>query len=99
MVPFHIAFIQESHPHIPLFGIAQSPKTIALFLNLNLYAIALRQQLATEKTIAKVHEIGSEAWAWTIDDPVHTAELHAIGLDGIITNNLRRMLTVFPPHE
>lgn len=99
MVPALVAYIQEHHPSIPLFGIAQSPQTLALFLNLNLKAIALRQQLATAENIAKVHATGSEAWAWTIDDPVHAAELHAMGLDGVVTNNVRRMLTAFPTHE
>lgn len=99
IVPEILLYIHTHYPHIPLFGIPLSKEMIPFFLKAKPKAIALRQQLVNKQNIQSLHNHHMEAWAWTIDDPDHAAELHALGLDGVITNNVRRMLRRFPQNK
>lgn len=95
MIPELLAYIQERYPEIPLCGIVQSQKNLPLYLEMSLQTLALRQQLATPEILELLKERSIEAWVWTVDDPNHASELHKLGIDGVITNNIRRMLTHF----
>ena len=55
----------------------------------------LARKLAECWRIAKLHEAGLSAWAWTIDNPERKTLLDA-GLDGVITNAPAKMKALLP---
>jgi glycerophosphoryl diester phosphodiesterase len=44
--------------------------------------------------IARIHQLGKKAWAYTIDDSKRASQLFAAGLDGLITNKPAEMVKV-----
>lgn len=61
---------------------------------------ALYDPLATKKRIAELHERGCEVWAWTVNDKQRALKLMDRGIDGIITNMPKKMMSIHcAPHH
>lgn len=45
--------------------------------------------LISERLVQSVQGAGGQVYAWTVDDPARIAQLDALGLDGVITNDPR----------
>jgi len=50
--------------------------------------------LATDAHIERVHQIGCDAWAWTVNDADTMRQLVANGVDGITTDRVRLLAEV-----
>ncbi|MCB0866972.1 MAG: glycerophosphodiester phosphodiesterase [Solirubrobacterales bacterium] len=56
-------------------------------------AIWLFHRLASPEIVAVTRELGIELICWTVDEPVRIAELQRMGVDGIVSNDPRLLLT------
>jgi glycerophosphoryl diester phosphodiesterase len=48
---------------------------------------------ASQRAIDRLHGLGLRVDFWTIDDPAASRRLLAMGADGIMTDDIRRMAT------
>ncbi|ADI38264.1 putative glycerophosphoryl diester phosphodiesterase yhdW [Waddlia chondrophila 2032/99] len=58
---------------------------------------AFKHTLLNEEMILEFHQNGIEVWAWTIDDKDTAFQLAALGLDGLITNQPKKMTGICHP--
>ncbi len=72
-------------------GIVQSVPNLERFVEIAPDILALRLQLINPETIQRLHDLGIEVWGWTIDDVAQGHAFGEMGLDGVITNNVRGM--------
>lgn len=70
-------------------GIVQSYTHLEKFISLQPAILALCQQLLTSEIIDTLHQKGTEVWGWTVDDVSIAKNFETMGLDGVITNNVR----------
>lgn len=56
---------------------------------LGVWAVWIFRGLITERLIESAHEVGVQVIAWTVDDAAGVAELRALGVDGIVSNDPR----------
>lgn len=61
--------------------------------------IGWEQEPLLADDIRVIHARGLQAWAWTVDEPDRADELLSAGLDGLITNQARRMLPLVMAHR
>lgn len=85
---------------IDLSGALFLPKWIAARLPLRGQAAQIPVQqgpyrLATPDKIARLHALGLRVDFWTINDPKQAQELLAMGADGIMTDDPKRLSAVF----
>jgi glycerophosphoryl diester phosphodiesterase len=80
----------------PILGIALAmlrrrlPKQIAEQApKLDVDAVWVYHHLVTAGAVAAANEAGIELYAWTVDDPKRVAELAALGVHGIVSNDPR----------
>jgi glycerophosphoryl diester phosphodiesterase len=52
-------------------------------------ALMAHHRLVTESLVRAIDEAGGELFAWTVDDAARIAELEAMGVHGVITNDPR----------
>lgn len=76
-------------------GIVQTTSSLEPHVALRPDILALRNQLINKKLIEKLHDLGIEVWGWTIDDLETGKKFEKMGLDGIITNNVRGFKACF----
>jgi len=75
----------------PTVGIVQSAPLLEQFIRIHPDILALRLQLINPETIKRLHDLEIEVWGWTIDDVNQAKVFEEMGLDGVITNNVRGM--------
>ena len=56
---------------------------------LGVWASWVYHPLITPGLIASAHGVGLQVIAWTVDDRARAAELAALGVDGIVSNDPR----------
>jgi glycerophosphoryl diester phosphodiesterase family protein len=54
-------------------------------------AVAVDRRFVTPSLVAAVHAHGGRLLAWTVDDPTDARRLARLGVDGLITNDPRRV--------
>lgn len=64
---------------------------------LGAWAVWIYHPLITARLVDTAHEAGIQVVAWTVDDAVRIAELDALGVDGICTNDPRLLVTSSSP--
>jgi glycerophosphoryl diester phosphodiesterase len=64
------------------------------FKSLRAKYYALKEILATRELIDELHQYGAEVWSWTVDDKTRAIELVEIGIDGLITNQPKKMMNL-----
>ncbi|MCB1110093.1 MAG: hypothetical protein KDK64_03865 [Chlamydiia bacterium] len=92
MVPDVVAYLKEKG--FRTVGIVQSAPNLEAFIALSPDVLALRQQLVSEEVIQRLHALGIQVWAWTIDDVSQAKKFKLMGLDGVITNNVTGMISL-----
>ena len=63
------------------------------------HALMAHWRLITPRLVAAVRRNGGELYVWTVDDPDRIAQLVALGLDGVITNDPRLFGPAASPTE
>ena len=53
------------------------------------WAVWIYHALITPRLVAAAHGVGIQVIAWTVDDAARVAELRALGVDGIVSNDPR----------
>lgn len=86
-------------PQQPLIPIVRDLKDLEDFSSLHAKHYAFKYSLLTKELIESFHEEGVEVWAWTIDDKDTAYELTEMGLDGIITNQPKKMVSLCHPER
>ena len=66
------------------------------FSSINAQYYALNHSLATAEVISQLHNEGHQVWVWTVDDKNLAKELIDRGVDGIITNHPKKMMSLNP---
>ncbi|MBP9840811.1 MAG: hypothetical protein KBC64_00105 [Simkaniaceae bacterium] len=82
--------LKEKAPELPLIEIVDSFDACIQFPTY----VALRSDQATYDVIRSLHEKGCEVWAWTVDHLKEARLLISRGIDGIITNDPRTLLSL-----
>jgi glycerophosphoryl diester phosphodiesterase len=59
-------------------------------------ALHLHRSLVTASVVADVHAAGLAAAVWTVNDPAEIADLAALGVDTIITDDVPLALVSVP---
>lgn len=63
---------------------------------LDAVSLHLEHVLITPERVRQVHAGGRKVLAWTVNDADRAGELLALGVDGIVTDNLRELAVRFP---
>lgn len=87
LVPAAVAYMKG----VRRAGVVESAHLLEHFIAIRPEVIALRHQLIHPKLIERLHQLDIEVWGWTIDDVTHAKTFEAMGLEGVITNNVRGM--------
>ena len=80
--PLVLAGSAAFRARLPMIVRAHAPR-------LGVWAIWMYHPLVTRRLIRAAHGHGVKVIAWTVDDPARIAELEALGVDGICTNDPR----------
>ncbi|MBA3816637.1 MAG: hypothetical protein H0X29_09005, partial [Parachlamydiaceae bacterium] len=91
---FSLPLIQElmkKAPKLNVLGIAEELGNIEGFLDLGLNHIALWYKLIDTDLIHMLHQKGIDVWTFTVDEPEIARFLITLSIQGIITNQPRRM--------
>lgn len=78
-----------------LIGIVENPLFVKTFLDMGINHLALWSQIMEPHQTEILHGKGVTLWVFTIDDPAKARFLRSIGVDGIITNDPRRLQQCF----
>lgn len=91
---FSLTILREVHrlnPVIELIGIAEKAEQVPPLLELPLKRLALWHKLLDEKGMIYLKKQHMKVWSFTVDDVERAEELHEWGVEGIITNNPRKL--------
>jgi glycerophosphoryl diester phosphodiesterase len=64
------------------------------FRSLRAKYYAINRLLASAELIDELHREGAEVWTWTVDDKQEAIDLVAKGIDGLITNQPKKLMTL-----
>jgi len=104
-VPLLISFSAEAlegardrQPGLQRGFIAESPwdEDIGVLERLDAASLHLEHPLITPELANVLHERGRRLVAWTVNDVVRAEALLAMGVDGIVTDNIREFAARFP---
>ncbi len=84
---------ENTLPKQQLIPIVKYNHHFADFSRLPARYYAVFYPLATKRRIAELHERGIEVWAWVVDDKKIARKLIANGIDGLITNMPKKMMS------
>ena len=60
--------------------------------------LAVRVRVLTEARVQELKRRNLTVVAWTVDEPARATELVSWGVDGLTTNNLAAMRSIWPCH-
>lgn len=60
-------------------------------------ALMLQHSLVSSSAVARAHAAGIPVLAWTVDDPTDVERVTAAGVDGVITNDPRKLMATLAP--
>jgi glycerophosphoryl diester phosphodiesterase len=85
-------------PALPRGWIVEEPwdGDLAPLARLDAVSLHLEHVLITPSLVARVHEEGIRLLAWTVNEASRAEELQAMGVDGLVTDNVREFATRFP---
>ncbi|MBL0140637.1 MAG: glycerophosphodiester phosphodiesterase [Betaproteobacteria bacterium] len=103
--PLIISFSSEAvdaarvaEPALPRGWIVEEPwdGDLAPLARLDVVSLHLEHVLINPALVARVHGEGRRLLAWTVNDVARAEELLAMGVDGLVTDNLQEFATRFP---
>lgn len=87
---FSLELLKE-FKYFNLIGIIEDSDLIDSFLKLNVKALALDYKIITSSLINALHKKNIAVFAWTVDNEKIAKDLTSKGVDGIITNDPRKI--------
>jgi len=94
---FSVQILEELRnlaPELPLMGIFEDLNKLPALREMKFKSYASWYKLLTPTLVNELHEEGATIWAFTVDDLRSASFLLSIGVDGIITNDPRLMLSL-----
>lgn len=91
---FSAQFLAKFHsllPAYPLIGIVEKDHALSDFQEVPLKLFAIWYKLLTPYLVQHLYDEDKEVWAFTVDNLKIAAFLRSIGVQGIITNNPRKL--------
>lgn len=85
--------VRSRLPQVALGWLTAEPFTGDPAPDLNLCCYAIAQAQITPATIDAIHRRDRAVWAWTVDDRDRAQQLSQWGIDALITNHPRTLLT------
>lgn len=86
-------------PEQKLIAIIESEEKLREFQEVKTATMALHYSLLTPTRIQEYQDSGVEVWAWTVDDKAIAQVLIHAGIDGIITNVPKKILSLCPHRQ
>lgn len=83
--------IQRFKLAIPLIGLIEFPKEMKRFLRLGIHHMGINEQNVTKEVMEEFKDNNMSTWVFTVDDPARAVELYKMGVEGIITNDPRKI--------
>lgn len=93
--PEIISEVKKLAPQYPVIGILETPDMLSVWRETGIKHLAIWYSLLTPEMIDDLHVDGIEVWTFTVDNPGLAKYLDSIGVDGIISNNPRLLLSQF----
>lgn len=93
--PLIIEEIQLNGPEFPVIGIVEDRQMLEKFRRMPVKHMAIWYPLLSAGLIQQLHEEGIEVWTFTVDNPGLAKYLASLGIDGIITNDPRKIKQTF----
>jgi glycerophosphoryl diester phosphodiesterase len=89
---------QAAEPTLPRGWIVEEPwdGDLAPLAPLEAASVHVEHVLVTPDLVSRAHTAGYRLLAWTVNDVARGRELLALGVDGLITDNLREFAAQFP---
>ncbi len=84
-------------PEQPLIPIVRDLNDLKEFSALRAHYYAFRYNLITAEIIEEYNGKGIQIWAWTVDDKDTAFNLMQMGVDGIISNHPKKMVSLCHP--
>ncbi|MDP1836385.1 MAG: glycerophosphodiester phosphodiesterase [Chlamydiales bacterium] len=81
-------------PHDKMVGIVEYASEIDPLLAHRPAILAMEAALATPQRVQNLQQQGIKVWCWTVDDEVKARQLLDCGVQGIITNDPHKLLSV-----
>jgi glycerophosphoryl diester phosphodiesterase len=93
-----LAAAQAAEPSLPRGWIVEEPwdGDLAPLAPIAPASVHVEHVLVTPDLVARTHAAGYRLLAWTVNDATRGRELLALGVDGLITDNLREFSAQFP---
>jgi glycerophosphoryl diester phosphodiesterase len=89
------------HAYLPqqkLMAIIEEEQDLLLFKDVPFNHVAMHYSMADPTRIQELQDRGIEVWAWTVDDKSTALQLIHHGIDGLITNCPKKMLSLHVSH-
>ncbi len=84
-------------PEQPLIPIVKNLEDLEIFKTLQPSHYAFKHELLTKELLDELHDEGAKVWAWTVDDKDTAYQLVHMGVDGLITNHPKKMVSFCHP--
>lgn len=81
-------------PQQPLIPIVRNLDDIKIFNSLHAKHWAFKRTLLTKEIIDELHDKECDVWVWTVDDKNEAHAFIEMGVDGIITNQPKKMVAL-----
>lgn len=85
--------LRHKNPQLLLLPVIYSDLGLATAEALGMQHLALGDRYVTPAILQRLKQKGKQVWVWTVDSPERARFLIARGVEGIITNDPRKMLT------
>lgn len=82
---------QQYAPHQKLMGLIHQKSKLSHFEPLGIKHVGLYHKIINEHLISDLHYKGIRVWTYTVDDIEEAKALISIGVQGIISNNPRKL--------
>ena len=97
--PLIIEEARKKNSTYEIMGIIEEPHMVNTFRKMSVTHMAIWYPLLSAELIQQLHEENIEVWTFTVDNPWLAKYLAALGVDGIITNDPRKIKQAFVDHS
>lgn len=92
--PNTLKWLKDHMPEQDFIPIVGNLEHWSEFESLRAKHYAIRESLVTAELVAELHREGAEVFVWTVDDKTTAIRLIEMGVDGLITNHPKKMMTL-----
>lgn len=87
--------LNQNKGFFSIAGIAEEPKMIPIFQEMGVRHFVLWSKIIKPEIAEKLHESGNRIWTFTVDTPKEAHYWDSLNIEGIITNDPRRIKASF----